>query len=271
MAVGSAGAATFSNSGAITINDATGDCAGPGQASPYPSQITVSGLTGTITDVKVTLTGLSHTFPDDVDVLLVGPFGQSTILMADTGDGNPGVSGVDLTFDDAAANSLPDDSVFASGTYKPTVGPTSFGCAVPASFPSPAPAGPYGSALSAFNGTDPNGTWSLYVLDDATSDSGSISGGWSLDITAETTPEQKIADLQATVAGLGLPHGLTTALNAKLQDALNDLNADDTAGACDSLQAFLNQVKAQTGKKLTTAQAQQLTDAANAIRTQLDC
>ena len=37
------------------------------------------------------------------------------------------------------------------------------------------------------------------------------------------------------------------------------------------VQAFLNQVKAQTAKKLNSAQAQQLTDSANAIRTLLDC
>jgi subtilisin-like proprotein convertase family protein len=278
VAVGSAGATTFSNSGAITINDSSADCLdtpgepspAPAAATPYPSQITVSGLTGTVTDVNVTVTGLSHTFPDDVGVLLVGPAGQSTILMADTGLNNV-LNGVNLTFDDAAAASLPDDGQIVSGTYKPTLGTPFFSCSVPTSFPSPAPASPYGSSLSVFNGTDPNGTWSLYVIDDSTFDSGSISGGWSLDITAGATAQQNIADLQATVAGLGLPHGLTTALNAKLQDALNDLNADDTTGACDSLQAFLNQVKAQTGKKLTTAQAQQLTDAANAIRTQLDC
>jgi hypothetical protein len=86
-----------------------------------------------------------------------------------------------------------------------------------------------------------------------------------------TTPAQKISDLQATVSGLGLPKGLTTALNSTLQDALDALAVDDTAGACDALRAFLNQVKAQTGKKLTSAQAQQLTDAANDIRTQLGC
>jgi hypothetical protein len=86
-----------------------------------------------------------------------------------------------------------------------------------------------------------------------------------------TTAAQAITDLQAQVSGLGLPKGLTTALNSKLQDALDDLAADDTAGACGSLQAFLNQVKAQTAKKLNSAQAEQLTDSANAIRTLLDC
>ena len=192
-----AGAATFSNSGAITINDSTASCRpsvpapAPGKATPYPSAIAVSGLTGTITDVNVTLTGLSHTFPEDVDVLLVGPGGQSTILMADTGrNRETPLSNVNLTFDDAAAASLPDSSQIVSGTYKPTLGtaPTNgdFGCSVPTSFPSTAPAGPYGSALSGFNGTNPNGTWSLYVVDDTSGDVGSISGGWSLDITAIT-------------------------------------------------------------------------------------
>ena len=271
-----AGAATFSNSGTITIND--GSCnSGSGSAAaatPYPSAITVSGLTGTIADVNVTLTGLSHTFPDDVDVLLVGPQGQSTILMADTGGADP-VSGVNLTFDDAAAASLPDSSQIVSGTYKPTVGtgpvPFRSDCSVPSSFPAPAPAGPYGSSLSVFNGTDANGTWSLYVIDDTIDDVGSISGGWSLDITAGETPEQKIADLRDLVDGLGIQHGIAKALDSKLQDALDALAVDDTAGACDSLQSFLNLVNGQTGKKLTSAQAQQLTDAANDIRTQLDC
>jgi hypothetical protein len=101
-----AGAATFSNSGAITINDATAtgdtcDTVTPGNASPYPSQITVAGLTGTVSDVNVILSGLTHTFPLDVDVLLVGPRGQSTILMAEIG-GDVDINGVNLTFDDAA-------------------------------------------------------------------------------------------------------------------------------------------------------------------------
>jgi hypothetical protein len=69
---------------------------------------------------------------------------------------------------------------------------------------------------------------------------------------------------------LGRPAG-ATALNSKLEEALAALHADDTAGACDPLQAFLNQVRAQEDKKLTTDQAQQLTDAATNIRTDLNC
>lgn len=157
---------TFSNSGSIPIADG-GICGpgpgfdslAPGKGTPYPSPIVVSGLVGNVTDVNASITGLTHSFPDDVDVLLVGPTGAKTLLMADVGD-DPKVSNVNLAFDDAAANSLPDTTQLTSGTYKPTAGTTGTGdgCHLPTSFPSPAPAGPYGTSLGAFNGTAPNGT-----------------------------------------------------------------------------------------------------------------
>ena len=255
------GAATFSNPGAITI-PASGS-AGP--AAPYPSNITVSGVTGTITDVNVTLSGFSHTFPADVGVLLVGPTGANVVLMDGPG-GSIDASNLTFTFDDGAASSLPcGDATLVSGTYQPNT------CFPSDVFPAPAPPNPYGSLLSGFNGTDANGTWSLFVEDFASEDTGSISGGWSLDITAGETPAQMIADLRDVVAGLELPKGLTTALNSKLQHALDALAADDTAGACYWMQSFVDLVTAQTGKKISSSQAQQLTDAANDIRTQLDC
>jgi uncharacterized repeat protein (TIGR01451 family) len=46
-----------------------------------------------------------------------------------------------------------------------------------------APAPPYGSTLAALNGANPNGTWSLFVLDVVAPDSGIISNGWSLTLT----------------------------------------------------------------------------------------
>src|SRR5215213_9170875 len=74
--------ATYTNSTPITISDSVSP---PTKASLYPSNITVSGLAGTIFQVKVTLTNLTHADPQNIDALLVGPNGKSVILMSDTG------------------------------------------------------------------------------------------------------------------------------------------------------------------------------------------
>src|SRR5207248_5563112 len=52
----------------------------------------------------------------------------------------------------------------------------------------------------AFNGIAPNGTWSLYVIDDACGDSpDTISGGWTLNVT--------------TVSAAATSTGVTSSLN----------------------------------------------------------
>jgi subtilisin-like proprotein convertase family protein len=172
------GTFTFSNPAPITI-PASGTS---GPAAPYPSTINVSGLTGVVTKVTVTLNGFTHDYPDDVDVLLVGPGGQQCILMSDAGGGDD-VSGVNLTFDDMAVVSLPDSTEIRSGTYKPT----NYGS--PDNFPAPGPGPvtqPLNPPLSVFNGTNPNGTWSLFVVDDFGGDAGNINGGWSITIQTGT-------------------------------------------------------------------------------------
>ena len=50
----SAFATSFSNSAAIQLQDEA-------PASPYPSTIAVSGMVGEVTEVEVTLNGLTHT------------------------------------------------------------------------------------------------------------------------------------------------------------------------------------------------------------------
>jgi subtilisin-like proprotein convertase family protein len=156
------------NPASITIPDS-----GPGV--PYPSNINYSSG-GSVTDVNVTLNDVNHTYPDDVDILLVGPAGQSVILMSDAGGSND-VTDVDLTFDDEATATLPDSAQIVAGSYDPTnylTGDT---------FPAPAPGGPYGTTMSVFDGTNPNGNWSLYVVDDLGGDEGQIAGGWCLTLT----------------------------------------------------------------------------------------
>ena len=183
-----AATATFGNSSPIQIPRS--DSGGGGVADPYPSQINVQNLSGNISDLDLKLSGYSHTFPDDVAVLLVGPQGQNTLVMSDAGFSDD-VSKVNLTLDDEAISPVPDSSKITTGTYKPTRGTPEQGTnQVPASFPSPAPAGPYATNLSAFDGTNPNGTWSLYVVDDSAGDVGQFAGGWSLDITTASPDPQ---------------------------------------------------------------------------------
>jgi hypothetical protein len=136
----------------------------------------VSGLSGTITDVNLVINGLSHTFPDDIDMLLASPTASTNIIpMSDAGGSFP-VSGINLTLDDEAATQLPDGTQITSGSYRPA----NWGAGDP--FPAPAPAPSGNVNLSTFDGMAPNGTWNLYVVDDASLDMGSITS-WSLTIT----------------------------------------------------------------------------------------
>jgi subtilisin-like proprotein convertase family protein/plastocyanin len=155
-----------------------------GASALYPSPVTVSGLDGTVKDVTVKLNGYSHTFPNDVDVLLVGPGGaKKMIVMADSGGGFDIVNGV-VSLNDSAATLLPDNTLaLVSGIYRPADHPGGVD-----TFPAPAPAAPYadptptGTATlgTTFDNIDPNGTWNLYVVDNVGGDSGNIATGWAL-------------------------------------------------------------------------------------------
>ena len=153
---------------AITIPD-------HGIATPYPSTITVSGLTGRVSQATVTLNGFSHSFPHDVNVLLVNPAGTNVLIMSHTGAGYP-VTNLTLTFDDSATQSLPKTNAITSGTYQLT------SYDGPVALPGTAPVAQYQSALSTLNWSNPNGAWSLYVFDDTVGDAGVIAGGWSLNL-----------------------------------------------------------------------------------------
>ncbi|CAN5623979.1 hypothetical protein BH20ACT2_BH20ACT2_15110 [soil metagenome] len=153
-------------------------------ATPYPSDIAIAGRTGTVSDVTVSIPMFFHPFSDDLDILLRGPGGQTALLMSDAG-GNQPTNFASLEFDDAGAP-LPDGPPLPTGSFAPTnhVGNDAGNDA----FPGPAPPGPYGATLSVFDGTDPNGTWSLFVRDDNANHAGSLPGGWSIDIVTSDAP-----------------------------------------------------------------------------------
>ena len=79
--------------------------------------------------------------------------------------------------DDEAANQLPDATQLTTGSWRPANWPLTSDA-----FPGPAPTQSANVDLSTFDGMSPNGTWALWLYDDAGGDLGNITS-WSLSIT----------------------------------------------------------------------------------------
>jgi hypothetical protein len=177
---------TFTNSGQILIRadavlpECTTSVSGP--ATPYPSEKNVTFPSGShIRDVNLTLKNYTHTFPDDVDVLLKKGTHNRTV-MSDVGS-NEDVSNITLVLNDEATSALPNNVGLVGGSFKPRNvedNPDGGGD----QFPAPAPTQDTRSALSGFDTLNPNGTWKLFVQDDGGGDCGKFGGGWSLRIKA---------------------------------------------------------------------------------------
>lgn len=148
-----------------------------GNANFYPSNVVLSGLPDALTDLNVRLEGFSHTWPDDVDMLLVGPRGQNITILSDVGGGDD-INNINLTLDDQATAQLPIGSQLATQSYRPynDNGADTF----------PGQSQSAYTNLSRFNNTDPNGTWNLYIVDDESPDSGKITR-WCLTGNAQAT------------------------------------------------------------------------------------
>ena len=207
-ATGYASTITFSNATPITIPDF-------GDATPYPSTITVTGM-GLIADLTVSLIDFSHSFPDDVGVLLVGPTGIGQVIF--DGGTATGIVNANLTFADGGAQwpSVDDTGSVVSGTFQPTshYDGDFFSAPAPSSIPGVNPTTAGTKFLSVFDGSNPNGVWSLFVRDFVEPDSGTIAGGWSLTIT-DGRPISRVPEpstlllLSGGFAALGLRRRLT--------------------------------------------------------------
>lgn len=154
-----------------------------GPASPYPATRTVSGVAGGITDLNVSIDGIFHQRPDDLDLLLVGPRGQKVILMSDA-CGSFDVNAYGWEWNDEAPALMPDgDATDRCGTRSHR--PADFEPGE--SLPAPAPGGPYSTSLSTFDFTNPNGEWKLFVQDDSVDETGFFTNRFQLQITTDST------------------------------------------------------------------------------------
>jgi subtilisin-like proprotein convertase family protein len=181
--VAALGAAALAASMAVVFSSAPAQAAVFTPSNPGPfsipdnssidGNVTLNNAAGLVTDVNVKFNDLGTAFGDDLDIELVGPTGAAVMLMSDTCGGDD-FEDIDITFDDEASTFLPDSSppVCAGGTFKPT----NFGAGDP--MPTAAP----GTSLSVFDGTNPNGTWQLRMVDDVSADVSDMEGGYQLTI-----------------------------------------------------------------------------------------
>jgi subtilisin-like proprotein convertase family protein len=199
-------AEVFDNAAPITIPD-------HGQATPYPSPIDVQGMTGRVTDVQVTLRGVTHPRPSDLDVLLVSPDGDMAVVMSDScGDA---LQNANFVFSKTAPAHMP----FTDGPcdqlfYVPTDYP---GRDI---WPGTTDVKDHAPDFTQFAGDNPNGTWSLYVYDDSTGSKGKINLGWALTLDT-VAPDAMVPGDHTT--GAGNPYPVTRAVSG-VDGVITDVN-----------------------------------------------
>ncbi|MFN6964765.1 MAG: hypothetical protein ACK4S4_13500 [Pyrinomonadaceae bacterium] len=193
--------ATFpANSGTLgAIPDHAGTCQ-TGPFTPKDVTFTVSGLSGTVSNVNVAMTfgGPNHTWMGDVVATLIAPNGASHVIFGRTGAttataaGDSSDLGAAYTFSDnapsppsggwwQAATAAAATAVMPTGTYRTTA---SGG----AGATNPMPPTNMNAAFSGV--TNANGTWTLRFTDGCAGDTGAVSAA-TLDVTAGAVPTGK--------------------------------------------------------------------------------
>jgi hypothetical protein len=109
-------------------------------------------------------------------------------VMSDVGGAM--ANSTDLVLDDQASTPLPQVGPLGSGRYQPTNADPFVNEPIDP-FPAPAPSTNGNALLGVFEGSNPNGTWQLFIVDDAVIDTGSLAGGWVLEITAQVKVKKK--------------------------------------------------------------------------------
>ena len=170
---------------------------GPGTMS---ATLDVSGA-ATITDLNVII-DITHTFDGDLDIILVPPSNDRYVhLTSDTG--SLGDNYTFTRFDQASplainAGVAPAVAPF-NGTYRPEGGDIAWRAAASIPLPGFSLAG-----LDDFIGTDPNGTWTIIIDDDAAGDSGTLNY-FSIELNGAVDPQGPSFGLPPTATDTTTP------------------------------------------------------------------
>ncbi|RLC74448.1 MAG: hypothetical protein DRI61_16590, partial [Chloroflexi bacterium] len=131
----------------------------------YTTHTIAVNASGTIQDVDVFIKNITHDYDGDLDIYVKGPDGTEVELSTDN-DG--GQNYINTIFDDEAATSITAGSAPFTGRYKPE------------------------GSLSAFDGKEAQGNWTLRICDGASGDTGTLNG-WGLTLTLQSEITQTVS------------------------------------------------------------------------------
>lgn len=164
--------------GQTTFTNTSNICPPDNNTTGSTSTINATGFTNNIASVTVNIPNIDHTWYDDLDIMLISPTGQRIILMSDCGgDNNPSNNNRNYVFIQGGI-ALSDG---AQPTASGNVSPTNFAADT---WPDGAPTI---TLMNQFIG-NPNGNWTLRVIDDVAGDTGCLINGWSITITEVLAP-----------------------------------------------------------------------------------
>ena len=160
--------------------------------APVSSVLAVGGAGSYVIGVELSL-NLPHTFAADLDITLTSPGGTTTVITTDNGAGNDNVFSGSL-FTDVASTPVTDFPHMNLVTSSPME-----------------PEGAFG----AFIGENPNGNWTLSVIDDAGGDDGTLVS-WALSITTLPAPP-----IITTVPNVSVSPGTTITTGSPFSSMIN--------------------------------------------------
>ena len=170
-----------------------------GAPSTIQSTITVSGLSNTVTAIRLKL-NLSHSYASDLVLKLISPSGSSITLLSNIG--GSGDNFVETEFSDDAAESILRQSPPFSGQFIPQ------------------------EPLSSLIGEDPNGNWILEIQDQAFQDGGTLTE-WQLNFDTEGDTQLPLVynNMTPTVISAGPANTIISEININDQEGvvINDL------------------------------------------------
>lgn len=175
----------------VTITDTTAVAIPDGTQSGTVRSRTVAGLGAFLTRARL-VTTLAHPAPSQIEMFLTSPAGTTVTITTGNGANNANVFN-GTSWEDLAGKPPVTDATYVAGVAQSSLVPE--------------------EAMSAFIGENPNGTWTLTVLDTATGQTGTLSN-WSL--VLETGAAFNLRQT-LTAAPAGVAAGTALVLTAQVE------------------------------------------------------